>query len=225
MFKEYYDRYWHQRIGEKILPPIRSFIPGFLKPYTSYGAILNSLPRGRILDLGCGDGNVSQLYLKKGEVYGLDISSEALKQAKKRGIKTRQGDLNQSKLPYSSNFFQAVILTDVLEHLIDPVKTLKETRRVLKKGGRLILTVPNFARLKNRLRMIWGDPIDLLHWSKYGDEVEHLHWFTRPKLVYLLKKVEFGEIKFVPTGLPLGFFYGLMSLPQLGNFLTIVAEK
>lgn len=184
------------------------------------------IPKGsRILDVGCGDGNVSQLYLSKGEVYGVDISEKALDFARKRGIKTRLVDLNRGRLPYTDGFFEAVVLTDVVEHLLDPPSLLKEAKRVLKRGGRLIITVPNFARLTNRLRMFWGDPVDILHWAKYGDEIEHLHWFTKPKLKSLLQKTNFKEISFVPTGLPEGFLYGLFSLPELGDFLTVTAEK
>lgn len=226
MLKDYYDSYWKKRTKEKILPPIRNFIPGFLRKYTSYGAILNCIPEGsKILDVGCGDGNVAQLYLKKGEVYGVDISAAVLKLAQKKGIKTKLCDLNKEKLPFADDFFDVVIFTDVVEHLISPLVVLKEAKRVLKKDGRLIITVPNFARLANRIRMLSGDPLDILHWAKYGDETEHLHWFTKPKLVYLLRENGFKNIRFIPTGLPYGFIFGLLLLPGLGNFLTVVVEK
>jgi methionine biosynthesis protein MetW len=226
MFKHYYNAYWKKRTSEKKLLPIRKYIPSFLKKYTTYGAILNSLPRGgRFLDVGCGDGNVSQLFLERGDVYGIDISSKALKQAQKKGIKVQECDLNQGKLPFTGSYFDAVILTDVIEHLIDIMIILREARRVLKKNGRLIITVPNFARIGNRLRMIAGDPRDMLQWQGYGDEIEHLHWFTKPKLEYLLKKNSFEKVKFIPTGLPYGFIFGILSFPGLAKILTVIAGK
>lgn len=225
MLAKYYDEYWKRRIKESSSPPIRTFIPKFLRKFTAYGAIFNCVNSGPILDVGCGDGNVSQIFFQKGEVFGVDISIRALKLAQEKGVKTKPCDLNQKKLPFKSDFFETVIFTDVIEHLVNPESLFKESRRVLKKGGRMIITVPNFARLGNRLRMLWGDPTDQLHWEKYGDEQEHLHWFTKPKLKCLLYENGFRNLKFVPTGLPWGFVFGILFLPQLANFLTVSAEK
>ena len=175
-----------------------------MQKYSSYGAILNQISVGsKILDVGCGDGNVASLYLQKGEVYGVDISKNAQKLAEKKGIKTKLCDLNESKLPFSDNYFDVVIFTDALEHVINPVSLLKETRRVLNLDGKIIITVPNFARLSNRIRMLIGDPLDILHWEKYGDEVEHLHWFTAPKIKHLLIQAGFSKISVKPVSRPL----------------------
>lgn len=224
--KEYYQKYWQKRINRTSVP-IPENIPEFLNKYTAYGAILNQIPPGaNILDLGTGDGNVSQLYLKKGSVTGLDISQAALNIAKRKGIITVNHDLNDIPYPLKANSFQVVILTDVIEHLIDPLKVLGECRRLLKKSGVLILTVPNFARIGNRFRMIFGDPTDILHFDKYGDGLEHLQWFTRPKLEYLFSRIGFRNYKFIPTGLKnFNFIFGLLGLPQLGQFLTVNVKK
>lgn len=224
-FKNYYQQYWQKRkAGQN--QPIDPRIPSFLRKYSQYGAILNQIKdNSRILDIGCGDGNVSQLYLSKGKVLGLDISEKALEIAKKRGLATKFWDLNQLPLPFNKESFEAVILTDVLEHVLDPLALLKEALRLLTKNGQLLVTVPNFARWQNRCRMLWGDPIDILHFEKYGDELEHLHWFTTGKLKHLLKEAGFKKIKFVSTGLPAGFLFGLFGYPGLAKMLTIKAEK
>ena len=224
--KTYYEEYWNKRLTENGGPPIRSYIPAFLKKYAAYGAILNCIPKNStILDIGCGDGNVTQLYKEKGEVYGIDISQNALDSAKAKGIKTQLQDLNNLPLQFENNFFDTVVMTDVLEHIVDPFELLKEAQRILKPQGKLVITVPNFARLSNRLKMCWGDPVDILHWSKYGDAVEHLHWFTKPKITHTLKTLKFQKIKFVPTGLPYNFVFGLLKIPSLGAFLTVVCSK
>ena len=226
IFEDYYESYWVKRKAEEVIPPIRKSIPRSLRKYTTYGAILNRIsPNSKILDIGCGDGNVSQLYLRRGQVYGLDISMEALEAAKKRGIETVNHDLNKLPLPFENDFFDTIILTDVIEHVINPLELISEVRRVLKKNGKIIITVPNFSRFANRLRMFfWGDPIDLLHWSKYGDEIEHLHWFTKPKISWLLRKKEFREIKFVPTGIP-DSGWGVIGLPGLGKMICVEGKK
>lgn len=223
--RDYYDQYWQKRKKE-VGEPIRPIIPSFLCQFSQYGAIVNQIPpRSKILDLGCGDGNVTQLFLKKGEVVGVDISKEALKKAERRGIKTKLHDLNQLPLPFGDKSFDVVILTDTLEHLLDPLEVLKETFRILNPGGRIIVTVPNFARLGNRIRILWGDPVDILHWEKYGDGKEHFHWFTKGKAEHFFKLAGFRKIKFVPTGLPFGFIFGKLGIPGLAKMLIVVGEK
>jgi methionine biosynthesis protein MetW len=224
--KKYYQKYWEQRLKEEKLPPIRKEIPSFLVKYSTYGAIANQIPpKSEILDLGCGEGNVTQLFLKKGKVVGVDISQKALKKAAGLGIKTKLHDLNALPLPFKTETFDVMVLTDTLEHLIDPLGVLKESFRILARGGRVIITVPNFARLDNRLRMIWGDPIDMLHWEKYGDGREHFHWFTKGKAEHFLKLAGFEEVKFIPTGLLFGFVFGNLGFPGLARMLTVVGQK
>jgi methionine biosynthesis protein MetW len=224
MQKLYYDTYWKKRLKDKRSYPIPDWIPDFLKKYTAYGAIVHQIPLGsKILDLGCGNGNVSQIYLHKGEVTGVDISNTALNVAKRLGITTTLHDLNMFPYPLKTKSFDVVILTDVLEHCIDPIRVLKEIHRIVTPNGHVIITVPNFARLGNRLRMVYGDPVDLLHFSKYGDDVEHLHWFTKPKLEYIFTHVGFINRVYLPTGLQnFNFIFGLLGFPDLGNFITVI---
>jgi len=223
--KNYYDQYWRKR-GRARGEPIRSIIPSFLRPFSQYGAITHQIPPGsKILDLGCGDGNVSQLFLEIGEVTGVDVSQGALKEAARRGVKTKLHDLNNLPLPFKDKSFDVVVLTDTLEHLLDPLGGLKECRRILTGKGRVIVTVPNFARLENRLKMLRGDPVDILQWEKYGDGLEHFHWFTKGKIEYFLSKANFKKIKFVPTGLPFGFIFDKLGFPGLAKMLTVVGEK
>lgn len=92
-----------------------------------------------ILDVGCGTGG-SIVFLKKyGNVYGVDISEQALKYCKKRGLKKIQiGSIN--KLPFSDNFFDLVTCFDVIYHKkVNDKKAILELYRILKPGGILIL--------------------------------------------------------------------------------------
>jgi methionine biosynthesis protein MetW len=225
IIEQNYNKYWQKRKTDN--QPIPDNVPSFLKSYTAYGSILNEIPTGSvILDVGCGDGSVTQLYINKGKVTGIDISKEALKYAQRRKIHTIKHDLNNLPYPFPKNSFDAITITDVLEHLLDPISILKELNRLLKSDGRLIVTVPNFARIGNRFKMFWGDPTDLLHFSKYGDSIEHLQWFTKPKLNEYFRISGFKKVKYLATGLQSGhFLFGKLGLPELGNFLTAVAYK
>jgi len=100
------------------------------------------------LDLGCGDGQIAERVawmVGVKEVYGADIDSEVLENAKLRGIKTFNLDLSKDKIPLNDNSVDLVTAFEVIEHLINPDNMLKEVFRVLKEGGHLLLSTPNLA--------------------------------------------------------------------------------
>lgn len=106
-----------------------------------------------ILDIGCASGEFLEICEKKSlQTFGVDISKYALKNAKKRvHAKLLRRDVSQEKLPFSSNFFDAVTLFDILEHILNTDLLLSEIYRVLKPGGILFCTTPN---AKGSLRLV-----------------------------------------------------------------------
>jgi 2-polyprenyl-3-methyl-5-hydroxy-6-metoxy-1,4-benzoquinol methylase len=105
----------------------------------------NSITRLKILDLGCGDGVLSYLLWKCGaEVFGIDYSFEALRYAnnkiKNQSIKFING--SAYSLPWGDEYFDAVISSDVIEHLQDAEVFLSEAKRVVKTGGSVIISTP-----------------------------------------------------------------------------------
>jgi SAM-dependent methyltransferase len=102
--------------------------------------------RLRILDLGCGPGNTIRRFVPAGDVYGCDYSLDALAFARTKGIKNVfSGD--SAALPIASGAFVCVIALDVLEHVEDDARLLREIVRVLRPGGLCFLTVPAFMAL------------------------------------------------------------------------------
>lgn len=95
----------------------------------------------KILDAGCGTGLLAKKLQKKGNVVGVDISPNALKFARARGVKLKKSSIE--KLPFRSNHFDIVISIDVLTHksIKNDLEPLSEFYRVLKPKGILILRV------------------------------------------------------------------------------------
>ena len=108
-----------------------------------------------ILDIGCGTGGNLETLSKFGRAEGVDISTEALDFCRARGLNNvREGAAET--LPYEGESFDLVTGLDVVEHLDDDVAGLREMRRVLRPGGRLLLIVPAFM-------FLWGVQDDVSH--------------------------------------------------------------
>jgi len=109
----------------------------------------------RILDVGCGTGANLIMLSKYGDAEGVDISEDALAFCRDRGLdKVRLGA--GEELPYEDNTFDLVTAFDVVEHMDDDLAGLREMRRVLRPGGRVLLFVPTFM-------FLWGLQDDVSH--------------------------------------------------------------
>jgi SAM-dependent methyltransferase len=122
-------------------------------------SIFQSFPCARLLDIGCGDGEITlalQKVTRAREVYGVEIASPAVAMARERGVKAFQVDVDRMDLPFGYEFFDAVYCGEIIEHLFDPGHLLQEVRRVLKPGGISVLTTPNLAGWPNRIALLLG---------------------------------------------------------------------
>lgn len=99
----------------------------------------------KILNIGAGTGGTIPSLEKFGEVHNADVSDDAIKYLKKRGYKADKVD--SKTLPYKADTFSVVGAFDVLEHIEHDVEALKEWMRVLKPGGKVVLTVPAYQWL------------------------------------------------------------------------------
>jgi 2-polyprenyl-3-methyl-5-hydroxy-6-metoxy-1,4-benzoquinol methylase len=117
---------------------------------------LNGSRPGKLLDVGCGNGQFLATMQELGwEVTGVEPDGEAAKVALERfGLSVHEGALEEVAFP--DDTFDAITMSHVVEHLPDPISTISECRRLLKKGGRLVMTTPNIESLGHRLyREAW----------------------------------------------------------------------
>lgn len=144
------------------------------------------LPFGKILDVGCALGFFMEEAYEFGyDPYGIDVSKYAISVASKKfPKKVFCGDLKKAK--FKSNFFDGVTLFQTIEHLDNPLETIKEAGRILKKRGYLVIATPNHNCF---LRKILGK-----HWFEYKP-TEHLGLFDDKTIKYLLEKSGFRLIE------------------------------
>lgn len=126
--------------GEVKVSPF--YIQGLKLKYT-LDAIKNV--KGKILDIGCGGGNMAKAIKRERpdlKVYGIDISKTAIHAAKKNDQGVYFVNNSSESLSFKDNYFDAVVMYDVLEHVEKPAKTIKELKRVLKKDGLIHIFSP-----------------------------------------------------------------------------------
>jgi ubiquinone/menaquinone biosynthesis C-methylase UbiE len=173
----FYDRYWADR-GEVALsdfdvkwPKLRKFVP--------------DNPGAAVLDLGCGNGTALRAMheINREATYtGLDVADKALEMARKSAPfaalhRIQDGDA----FPVASESIDFVFCSEVIEHVYDTANAFAEIARILRAGGRLLITTPVFHPLKSVLYC-------LFRWERTFDPTgPHIRFFSRRSLYHCLE--------------------------------------
>jgi ubiquinone/menaquinone biosynthesis C-methylase UbiE len=162
--------------------------------------------RPRILDVGCGTGANLLMLSKYGEAEGVDISEDALAFCRERGLdKVKLGAAEE--LPYEDGTFDLVTAFDVVEHMDDDLVGLREMRRVLRPGGRVLLFVPTFM-------FLWGLQDDVSH---------HRRRYRLPELTRVLERACFQIER--ATYANITFFLPILVMRKIMQLTGIKAES
>ncbi len=144
---------------------------------------LPALPGGRVLDVGCGTGEWMVKMRDLGwQIEGNDFDENAIKVANGLGLTAKLGSLEQQEYPDAR--FDAVVLNHVIEHVPDPVATIRECARILKPGGRLLVFTPN--------QDSYGRHVFGKDWRGL-EPPRHLHIFNPDSMTRLLKAAGFND--------------------------------
>ncbi len=136
---------------------------------------------GRLLDVGCNEGRGLALYRANGfEPEGLELNRVAAAAARAKGFTVHEVDV-AALTP--ERRFRVVVLSNVLEHALDPIAMLRAVRGLLEPGGEVWISLPN---AESALGQRWGR--DWINWHVPF----HITHFSAPRLSRLLTETGFG---------------------------------
>ncbi len=151
--REYYD-FWGYS-GEQGGNPLQRLLTRFRewsanRSYARQPYVLAGVASGRVLDVGCGNGDLLAHFASRGwEIYGIDPSESAVKAAQARGAQVHRGTLEDQ--PWEPRSFGLITFQHALEHVPSPVHALASASRLLEPGGLLVIDVPNWWCWQRRL--------------------------------------------------------------------------
>jgi 2-polyprenyl-3-methyl-5-hydroxy-6-metoxy-1,4-benzoquinol methylase len=148
---------------------------------------------GRLLDIGCGIGFFLDEAKKRGwAVYGTEYSERLIGLLREKGITIHEGQLNSEN--YEEGFFDVVTSFEVIEHINNPTSEVTEINKLIRKGGLVYLTTPNFNSLLRRKLKIKYNVINY---------PEHLSYYTPSTIARLFTSNGFKKWKVETTGISL----------------------
>lgn len=179
----YQESYYDAEAGARFLKPLEWLVLFFR--HLRARAIRRIEPGpARLLDVGCGRGELIELFGQHGwQAVGTQLSLTAATAARRRGLDVRVGELAELDLAPAS--FRVVTLFHVLEHFLEPRRELCRIFDLLEPGGILIVEVPDHGSFGARLLGRRALTVDYPH---------HLFFFDRATLSRLLAAVGFEEI-------------------------------
>lgn len=209
------DYWWHRGKWFLVRRMVEKYFP-------------NNPTKLRILEIGCGTGEITSRLSAYGEVLGVDVSNEAIKICQSRGIPNVVfGDINSLDLSKHESMFDLILALDVLEHIQDDLETMRRVKYMLKPDGYFFVNVPAHKFL----------------WSEHDEALHHKRRYHSLEIMGKLQDTGFKIMKktfFVTTAFPAivlfrmwNNFFGKSAYPKtsyvllpkiLNDIMTIILD-
>lgn len=158
---------------------------------TTWFKMIKNIPeKSRVLDIGCSSGNFGEELqkAKNCEVIGVDLDADDVKRAAKVLKSAYVMNIETDDFRKLGKF-DRIIFADVIEHLVDPVDSLKRTKKLLKPGGQVMFSIPNMAHMGTRLMLLTGK-------FGYGEtgllDKTHLHFYDEDEVRRVFNDAGYG---------------------------------
>jgi 2-polyprenyl-3-methyl-5-hydroxy-6-metoxy-1,4-benzoquinol methylase len=158
---------------------------------------VDALPAGgelAILELGCGNGATGALAIEQGKCrnyVGIELFVPMAREAERVLTKVHIGDVNSIELPYPADHFDVLIMSEVLEHLVNPEQAVQKLARLIKPDGLLFASTPNISHWRMIKSLIGGD---FTYTTSGMMDESHVHWFTPNTFARLFAQAGFRPV-------------------------------
>lgn len=197
-YKEYFaveKKHWLMRVRRKV---IHDQLEKYLGP----------IDAKKILDVGSGSGVlIGELQSKGIEAHGVDSAREAIEFGGAQGVRNLVLMPSTNKLPFPDSHFDCVLAMDVLEHLHDENDVLNEVKRVLKKDGIFLVTVPAYM-------FLWGRQDEVSH---------HFRRYTMGRIIQLFRAD--GSFEILKRSYFNTFLFPLVAVVRVGTWMLNLKQK
>jgi len=194
-------------------------------------SLIPNNPGQKILEIGAGAGN-TLLFIKEagiaGEVMGVELMDIPGSYQRHPSIdKFQIGNIEQEEIQAAGEYFDVILCADVLEHLVDPWVTVDKLAGYLKKGGSLIVSIPNIREWKTLARIVFRGEFTYRPEGGIMDKT-HLRFFCRKNIYQLLTtsylSPSYCKPNFMLKEVPQGKFRRILNILSFGlfeDFLTV----
>jgi predicted SAM-dependent methyltransferase len=183
-----------------------------------YRTLMDSFEKYRktnnLLEVGSGEGFfLDEAKAKNWNVHGTEFIDRFIERCRERGISMERGMLDVSK--YEPNSMDIIIWIEVIEHINNPIEELEKFNKLLRPGGIVYLTTPNFNSLS---RLALKDKLNLIQYPN------HLTYYTPSSLRYLFEHNGFRKINLVTTGVSPGRIFSIIKNSSKNGKMVMNAD-